>query len=626
MPRASVPGQENAAVLPPTVASRVPAIESAWCVTALYVAATLVLTWPLAAGLTRDLPGDLGDSLLNCWIIGWGADHMLRFLSGDLRAFTSYWNANIFYPTPLALGFSEHLTPLALQALPVYAATGNLVLCYNLLFLSAFVLSGLGMYLLVRDITRNPLAAFAAGLLFAFAPYRYAQIWHLQVMTSQWMPFALLGVRRWAVASQQRREASMKDPGAGAAGHRWWTTGSWPLAWGAVALVAQSLSCGYFLFYFGPFAVAFAVREVLRRRLYADARALAQLAAAGVLVVALTLPFLLPYRELRALDFPPRPVGEVQALSADLLGYLTTIDFLHGWGKVFNVRPWAENALFPGATMTLLAVFAVAAGAARRRERSSEGAGATDDSEPALFWVCAAVAAVVLSFGPVVQVEGRPLFQGPYALFYRFLPGLDGLRVPARLAMVVTLMLSVLAGIGLGHLLRRTRKPALAALVVIVALVTEVQSVPLPVNGAYEAPGLRPTPRFVLPGQTAPRVYRQLRALPDDAVVIEFPFGEPAYERQYVFYSAVHWKRLVNGFSGAVPSRYYALRESLGHGFTDWDRAWEALSSCGASFVVVHEGAYLDGEGARVSEWLVQHGARLRAGFVADKLFELPRR
>ena len=41
------------------------------------------------------------------------------------------------------------------------------------------------------------LAAFVAGLLFAFAPYRLPQSSHVQVLSSQWMPFALYGIRRY---------------------------------------------------------------------------------------------------------------------------------------------------------------------------------------------------------------------------------------------------------------------------------------------------------------------------------------------------------------------------------------------------------------------------------------------
>src|SRR6266853_1959021 len=88
-------------------------------VAALYLAIALVVTWPLVTVLPRQFVGDLGD---------WAAlDH--------------YWNANIFYPQPLTLAYSEHLTPQMLQALPVLAATGNIVLAYNLVFLATIVLS-----------------------------------------------------------------------------------------------------------------------------------------------------------------------------------------------------------------------------------------------------------------------------------------------------------------------------------------------------------------------------------------------------------------------------------------------------------------------------------------------------
>ena len=117
---------------------------------ALYLLIALVFTWPLVLGLARDIPWDLGDSLLNCWILGWDADHLTRFFSGDFHAMHGFWNANIFYPEPLTLAYSEHLFAQAVQILPVYALTHNIILCYNLLFLSTFVLSGLGMFLFVR--------------------------------------------------------------------------------------------------------------------------------------------------------------------------------------------------------------------------------------------------------------------------------------------------------------------------------------------------------------------------------------------------------------------------------------------------------------------------------------------
>ena len=193
--------------------------------TLLYLLLTLAMTWPLAAGIARDVPGDLGDSLLNMWILGWGAEHLPAVATGRM-SLHDFWNANIFHPAPLALGFSEHLAGQVLQILPVYYLTGNLILAYNLLFLSSFVLSGLGMYLLVRDLLGDDAGfswpAFVAGLIFAFVPFRIAQVAHIQSVSSQWMPLALYGFRRFIwhsgstpPAGQPARSRSGRVAGAG---------------------------------------------------------------------------------------------------------------------------------------------------------------------------------------------------------------------------------------------------------------------------------------------------------------------------------------------------------------------------------------------------------------------------
>jgi hypothetical protein len=142
--------------------------------------------------MAHDLPGDYGDPLLSTWILAWDATHFGR----------GWWNANIFYPHPLALAYSEHSAAQAVQILPVYWLSGNPILCYNLLFLSTFVLSGIGAFLLARDITGDAAAATVAGIAFAFAPYRVASIPHLHVLSSAWMPFTLYGFRRYFETSR----------------------------------------------------------------------------------------------------------------------------------------------------------------------------------------------------------------------------------------------------------------------------------------------------------------------------------------------------------------------------------------------------------------------------------------
>src|SRR5262249_32317767 len=138
------------------------------------------------------------------WILHWTSSHALAALAGHVSALSQYWNAPIFYPAPLTLAYSEHLTPQMLQILPVFAATGNIILCYNVALLATIVLSGGGAYLLVRELTGRPLAAAVAGVAFAFAPYRIDQWAHLEVVSSQWMPFAFYGLRRFFVTGRLR--------------------------------------------------------------------------------------------------------------------------------------------------------------------------------------------------------------------------------------------------------------------------------------------------------------------------------------------------------------------------------------------------------------------------------------
>lgn len=120
-----------------------------------------------------------------------GEKHLVAFLGGDFGAFARWWQANIFHPAPYALAYSEHLFTEVVMALPVWLATHNVILAYNAVFLASMALSGLGMFLLVRQLTGSAIASFLAGLAFAFLPYRLSQIPHIQVMSSEWVPWTI---------------------------------------------------------------------------------------------------------------------------------------------------------------------------------------------------------------------------------------------------------------------------------------------------------------------------------------------------------------------------------------------------------------------------------------------------
>jgi hypothetical protein len=639
---------------------------------ALYLLLSIVFTWPLATGLTRDIPWDLGDSLLNCWILGWDADHLTRFFSGDFHAMRGFWNANIFFPEPLTLAYSEHLFAQALQILPVYALTHNIILCYNLLFLATFVLSGLGMFLFVREVTGSPRAGFVAGLIYAFAPLRVPQFAHLQVISSQWMPFALYGFRRYF---DKRSLVS--------------------LAGGGLALVAQNLSCGYFLMFFAPCVLAYVIFEIASRRLWTDVGMWAALGAAGLCVAAATLPFLMPYLELRRLGFPARSYAEVTSYSADVYSYWTSPAESRVWGHAIRAFPKAEADLFPSITALALAltglvvslrtawarshgpaaiapiltifVFVVAAGCAlyacflvliitghgfadigpvpitvkslvrnfqillgatvillasspRARSFAAQWAGSV-----AGFALLMALATWLLSLGPEIRTMGRTLRgTAPYAFFYWHVPGFDGLRVPARYGMLTMMFLSIAAGYGALHLERRLRYGGLVIILAGLFAVAESIAAPIVINGTGAEADYATPPSHMMTGDRVPPVYRYLATLPSpETVLAEFPFGQWTYELRYIFYSTAHWHPLINGYSGTFPLSYDQRAVVLRRPDEDPNEAWNAVAGAGVTHVVVHERFYKEDRGKIVSTWLADHGARLVAEFDGDKVFAL---
>ena len=89
--------------------------------------------------------------------------------------------------------------------LPVYALTRNPILCYNVaLSLDVRAVGDRDVPVRARADRHRARAAFLAGLAFGFAPYRFGTLPHLQVLSSMWMPFVLLGFHRFLETPPRR--------------------------------------------------------------------------------------------------------------------------------------------------------------------------------------------------------------------------------------------------------------------------------------------------------------------------------------------------------------------------------------------------------------------------------------
>ena len=202
-------------------------------------------------------------------------------------------------------------------------------------------------------------------------------------------------MRRRICASKDQAWTGPPDPGAAAG--RWLARSS---RWSR-----RTSRAGYYLLYFSPFVAVFALWEVARRRLWRDLCGWILLAGGAAVTAAATLPFLVPYLELRERGFAPRPLAEVMAYSADALTYFRATDGLWLWPNGFADPLSTEAVLFQGITPMVLAAVALAGLAVALRRRASVEA-------PLQGWRLAAAVPVVLAGAAALGLARFELFAG----------------------------------------------------------------------------------------------------------------------------------------------------------------------------------------------------------------------
>lgn len=533
---------------PPDIPSRC----SAWEKLAVFAAMLLIsvaATWPLAAGLDTYL-NDWGDPLLNAWILSWDT-HAL------VTPGLSLFNAPIFHPEPLTLAYSEHMIVNAIMAWPVLWLGYNALVAHNVLFLLTFALSGLGGYLLGYQLTGRRAAAWLVGLGFAFSAFRFGHLGHLQILSCQFMPFVLLYLHRWQRAP------------------RW----GWALGFGFFWLL-QILSCGYHALFISLAVGLFLIYYGLPGRWWRQRARLLQLGAVCLGILLLVAPFFYPYLQVKRQQGFVRKAQEVEFYSARPLNYLATPPASRLLGRLTAPFRSPEGQLYLGATLSLLVLLGLFV-PRRRREEDEEGPGWSRQDQ--FFYLLLALVAFWASLGPRY---------GLYEWLYKLVPGFDALRVPARLAVLVSLSWAVLAGFGAARL--QALLPArrwLAPLVVLVLggmVLAEVWCAP------YRWNTITPHPA---------RVYRWLANQPGPVVVMELPTlgykNDLARDARYLYWSTFHGKTLVNGYSGFFSPQYKELAR-LAPRLPD-PAVLKLLRRRGTQYVILHLKEY---PGARANELL----------------------
>jgi hypothetical protein len=576
-----------------------------------FLVATILMTWPLLPRLSDGMP-DLWDAKLNARILQW--DYAQTF-----RDPLDLFQLDFFHPARYVLAFSENLFGVSLFGFPLYAAGVSPLAAYNTLFLLGMWASALSAWALARYVTGDPLASVVAGFVYAFVPWRFSQIPHIQFQWGAFLCLLLLFLLRY-LDTGRRREAVLFGACFG---------------WNALCNVHYALFSGFLV------AVVLLVEALGNGP---DRARRIRMAGLAAIVGGLAfLPFALSYRKASLLYGMQRYMGELNAFSGRWSDFLSAGQRNRLYGALTARWRAPEGDLFPGLAALFLAGVAVVKlwrprAVARGEQsppvpvsRARHGAARALDLLIGILlvlWI-ASLARPGLSVGPLhlgdpgrVQVfltaavvlrlaaafplraarrnlsdllirsrlEGRAVLflaiaavgvvvaLGSHTPYYRFLFQSFGdlfraIRSPARGIVLFHISLGVLAAWGLSLWTRGwsavRRFSAAAAALLLVGI--EYRAFPLrvePVDGKPAA------------------VYRWLKSMPAGTVAVEWPLGF-TYDFDYVFEQASHGRPLVNGTSGFFPKPYRELQEILNRRPIPAE-VWSRMRGVGAQALVYH--------------------------------------
>jgi hypothetical protein len=562
----------------------------------LYGLLALVSTHPLWCQLTTAVPSDIGDPLLNTWILAWDG-HAL--LTDPAHLF----DANIFFPLKDTLAYSEHLLGTALPMLPILLISGEPILAYNVAFLTSFILGGFGLYLLALRYTGNRLAAFLAGLAFAFAPYRLSLIGHLSLLTVQWLPLTLLYLDAFlqpALTPLLSRAPSPKVGGGSGWGLERAGVRARSLALFAFFFICQAATSWHLAVFTAFIVTLYVLGNWLTQRAAFSWLVLAGLGAAALTMALVMAPLILPYLKVLPELHKTRPWDTIVAFAATPTDYLAAYPANLFFGQLttpFRTRPGfiEEHTLFPGLLASILTTFSLTffgkkgAGPSTLRRGSGQVRLRTGGAKAVvgIFWVIL-ILAILLTFGPFLRLKGWGItIPMPYHLLTGLMPTLGLMRVPPRWMLVGLFAMSLLLGFGLKSIFAWARRKGWStqmvcgsALLLGLGLLAEGYAAPIPLAQV---------------GSTAQlsEVYRWLARDGDDYAILEIPFysaPQPEYpETMRLYASTIHWKKLVNGYSGHTPSRQPELAQRLAS-FPDQGAvvALQELGAQGVRYLIVH--------------------------------------
>ena len=227
--------------------------------------------------------------MFSVWRLAWVA-HQLT--ADPSRLF----DTNIFWPQTNTLAYSDAMLLLGIAGAPLIWAWVHPIAVHNILLLGAFATAALGAAFLMRYFTPSRPAQVIAGIIFAFAPYRFAHIGHLELLWTAFLPLSLLGVYRMLEQPTLRRGAAF-----------------------GLAVGLQALCSVYYFVFLVIWLVPATLLAPLHVRIQWSRGHLAAGAIAVCTAAVLVAPYVAPYSRARRSSAPERNRGAALQRGRDRL-------------------------------------------------------------------------------------------------------------------------------------------------------------------------------------------------------------------------------------------------------------------------------------------------------------------
>lgn len=484
-------------------------------IAACYALITAVLTYPVPFRLASHIAGFSGeDNLQWRWFLWW-FKHALLVLQ------TSFTNVSILFAPaggeqPL-YAITGYIPALALPITLLAGPTAS----FNLSFLLSFVLSAYTAHLLAYYLVKQRPAAFIAGLIFGFYPARfgYATGTFLGQLTIYFLPLYVLALLMLARRPTWRRAV-----------------------WAGLVLACLCLTWplhvayGASLFTIGILGTQL---SAWLRRPRSRANIKYYLLAFGLAFVLIIGPFFPLLRSTLQRKFDHLGGSETTYFATDLLAFIAPSNYHPLWQPLHLLPAYATRVLadrddiqerlaYVGLVPILLAVV----GLLKFRRRG-------------YIWLLIALAAMLLSLGPLLKFNGRLVqlnIEGyvgyvvlPYVLL-RSVPVLDWGAPLGRLNDVTMLCIGLMAAYGAAFILSSVRRGGYLVVVSGLSLLILLEFWTI----------------FPFPTQpdVIPNFYYRLQeeGLARPQRIIDLPLvGDPSYTNTSMHYQTVHHQPIAGG-------------------------------------------------------------------------------